>query len=58
MLDFLDRGCFLETRIFQEKTIHETAMNIDINVAVDGGGDEKAAVLSVVGRQISPATAE
>jgi hypothetical protein len=33
-------------------------MNVDINVLVDGGGEEKAAVLAIIGRKISSAAAE
>ena len=58
MLDFVDRGGFLEMGILQEKTIHEAAMNIDVNILVDRGGDEKPPVLAIIGRQISPAAAE
>ena len=58
MLDFLDRGCFLKKGILKEKTIHEAAMNIDINVLVDGGGNKEPAVLPIVGRQVSPASSE
>jgi hypothetical protein len=58
VLDFLDGGCFLQLGILQEKTIHEAAMNIDINVLVDSGGNEKAAVLPIIGWEISAAPAE
>jgi hypothetical protein len=44
--------------ILQEKTVHEAAMNIDVNILVDGGRDEKPAMFPIVGREISPAAAE
>jgi hypothetical protein len=52
MLDFVDRGYFLEMGILQKKTIHKPAMNSDIDVFVDRGGNEEAAVLAVIRRQI------
>src|SRR6266446_576361 len=58
MLDLSDRGCFLEMRILQKKTIYETAMNVYINVLVDGRRDDKSAVLTIIGRQVSTAAAE
>src|SRR6476660_6506411 len=49
---------FLEMRILQEKTLHETAMNIDINVLVNRGGNDETPVLPVVFMLISAATTE
>ncbi len=43
VLDFVDRGYFLQMGILQEKTIHKPAMNCDIDVFVDRGGDKEAA---------------
>ena len=58
MLDFVDRGYFLEMGILQKKTIHKPAMNSDIDVFVDRGGNEEAAVLAVIRRRISSAAAK
>jgi len=38
--------------------IREALMNIDINIFVDGGGNEKPAVVPIIRGQIGPTTAE
>ncbi len=57
MLDLIDRRCFLELRILEEKTIDEAAMNVDVNILVDRRRDEKTAMARRVGRKISAAAA-
>ena len=58
VLDLLDRGRFLQLGVLQKKPIHETSMNVDIDMLVDRRGDEKSAVLAIIRRQIGAAAAE
>ena len=52
MLDFINRGCFLELRILEEESLHEAAMDVDVDILVDRRRDEEATMLAIVGRKI------
>ena len=39
MANLIDRGCFFQLRIFEEETVDESGMNIDVDVFVDRAGD-------------------
>ena len=58
VLDVLDPLDLLHLRILEEDPRHEPVMQQDVDVLVDRRGDEEAAVLLVVRRQVGPAAAE
>ena len=58
MLDILDPVHFLHLRVLEEDPRHESLMHHDINILIDRRGDEEAAVLLVVRRQVGPPAAE
>ena len=53
-----DVGDALDLRILDDQLAHERLVHGDVDVLVDGGGDEEAAVLAVVRRQVGAAAAE
>ena len=48
----------LELRVLDDPVGDERLVERDVDVAVDGGGDEEAAVLFVVGREVGPPAAD
>jgi hypothetical protein len=58
MTNVVDRRCLLELRVFQQESVDEARVNIDVHVLVDGGRNQEATVLAVIGQQISAATTE
>ena len=58
VLDVLDPLHLLHLRILQEDSRHEPMMDQDVDIFINGRGDEEAAVLLVVGRQVGPPAAE
>src|SRR5664280_815692 len=58
MLDVVDGGNFLKVGVLEQETIDETRVNININVLVDGPGNQKASVLAGIGGQVRPSSAQ
>jgi len=58
MLDFVNRRCLLELGVLEEKTIAETAVDIDVNILVNGGRDEEPAVSRILGRKVGASAAQ
>ena len=48
----------LQLRVLDDQLGHEGLVDRDVDVLVDGGRDQEAAVLAVVGRQVGAAAAE
>ena len=49
MFYVINGRCFFEMGVFQQKVLNEALVNIDVNIFVDCRGNEKAAVLTLVG---------
>src|SRR5579872_953341 len=58
MPDLIDALTLFEFRVFQYVPGGEHAVNSDVDVLGDGSGDDKAAKLFVVGRQVSASAAD
>jgi hypothetical protein len=58
MLDLINGARFFKTRILQEKAFHEAAVDIDVDVFVDRGRDEKSRVLPVIGWQVGASASQ
>jgi hypothetical protein len=56
--NFVDLLRFFKVRILEDEALFETAVDIDVNVPVDGGGDEESAMLFVIRREVGASTAE
>src|SRR5581483_4141829 len=58
MANLVDRRCLFQSRVLDQITVDETPVKIDVDVLVDGSGDEKTAVRVVVRRQVRTAAAQ
>ena len=47
-----------ELGVFDDQFLNEGLMQGDVNILVDSGGNEKAGMLAIVGRQVGAASAE
>jgi hypothetical protein len=58
VLDLVDRVDDLGLRVREADVVLEAAGDSDVDELVDGGGDEEAAVLARVAREVSPSAAK
>src|SRR5262249_30130181 len=58
VLDLIYRLYPLQLRILDDDLRYENLMQRDVDILVDRRGDEEAAVLTIVGREIRPSAAE
>ncbi len=58
MLNFIDGGHSLHFGVLDDQFLLERLVDRDVHVAVNGSGDQHAAVFAVIGRQIGAAAAE
>src|SRR5436853_7685094 len=57
MLDFINRGRLLEMGILQKEPIHETAMNINVDMLVDRRRNQEPTMIAIVGRKVGATAA-
>jgi hypothetical protein len=58
MLDVVDGSSFLHVGILEQKTIDEPRVDINIDILIDGPGNQEASVLAGIGGQVRPSSAQ
>ena len=58
MLDFIDRSCFFQAGVFEQKALHESAVQSDVNVFIDRRRNQETAMLTIIRGQVCPSATE